>query len=292
MKIDNKCPQCGKELNERVRFCPDCGAKVEEVNEEVAATAEATVMPQPAEKNEKGIWHIATSITGWLLGIFLLVALIEKVTGIPLVDDIFRDGKEKRTYYEEACKYIQEGLWFLDVDVDRYDADSVKEIAGTYDIEYDDFKATSDIYTVKVPTIIHFENGSDYKIDLTMHGYKYRKGNDPKGRDHTFMRFWAYEDGSYDQNKLEEERMQVLLRIFDQIEYNYIKTLGEITYEENSKEEEIETYWEWYMLLNWKIDFSKNLQYTEMGYWFRDFFRKHQDDARLMEYGSYTSEYY
>lgn len=93
------CPNCGKQLNERVNFCPDCGAKIElEENlfakyqyESIEPTQKVEekdpylydfVRPAPIEKNETKIAHIKDAlkspvnlVLGLLLTVFLLLGV-------------------------------------------------------------------------------------------------------------------------------------------------------------------------------------------------------------------------
>lgn len=76
------CKQCGKELPENVKFCPGCGAEVENPQEE--KTPDPVAEPKQTQVSDDGSWSVlaivsfafaAAAVLGYVAGGFLLHAV-------------------------------------------------------------------------------------------------------------------------------------------------------------------------------------------------------------------------
>ena len=100
------CPNCKKEIDCNVKFCPECGVKIESVDEKVAKTGklrkkESTTaeVPKRRQKNRSAI-----TLYTFLIGVFVLAC------STPLVLKM-----HKNYVYKHSQEYLHDSIEKSDV---------------------------------------------------------------------------------------------------------------------------------------------------------------------------------
>lgn len=96
-----KCDKCGSEVDSNVKFCPNCGAKIEPTEKaERVEVVEATVKDNSDNKvNNTEIGYNVMSIVGFVLSFipitkFRLVALVISIIALVQISKTKEKGKE------------------------------------------------------------------------------------------------------------------------------------------------------------------------------------------------------
>ena len=95
-----KCDKCGSEVDSNVKFCPNCGAKIEPTEKaERVEVVEATVKDNSGNKvNNTEIGYNVMSIVGFVLSFipitkFRLVALVISIIALVQISKTKEKGK-------------------------------------------------------------------------------------------------------------------------------------------------------------------------------------------------------
>ena len=95
-----KCDKCGSEVDSNVKFCPNCGAKIEPTEKaERVEVVEATVKDNSGNKvNNTEIGYNVMSIVGFVLSFilipkFCLVALVISIIALVQISKTKEKGK-------------------------------------------------------------------------------------------------------------------------------------------------------------------------------------------------------